>query len=324
MTTQQFLLSAWHWQPTALAATVVAVVVYVAAVRKAETRRPRAEGRPKPEGRMRPQQVTSCLVQEAPASPASTAGRPCRISAFGLRYSAFFLLALVIFLFTLSSPLDTLADGYLFSAHMLQHLLLLLVIPPLVLLALPRRPDSANGTSAFSIHPSYFPARTLLCWLCGVGAMWFWHVPTLCNAATASPLIRSVQTVSLLALGTMFWLPILAPNARRRLSPLTGVLYLFTACVGCTLLGILITFAPVSVCSIYMHPVDRWGILPLIRQDWGLTPSVDQQVGGLLMWVPACFIYLCAILSLLVHWYTAAESEPQPTPPARNAGFQSA
>lgn len=299
MTSQQFLFSAWHWQPLALAVAGAAVWAYVAAVRKAKVRGPKAE-----------------LSPNAPRPSAFGF-----LSALGLRPSAFFLLALVLFLGTLLSPLDALADGYLFSAHMLQHLLLLLVVPPLALLAWPRVPNPP-----FALPPSHFPLRTLGSWLSGVGAMWFWHVPTLCNAATANPVVRSIQTLSLLGLGTLFWLPILSPTHRHRLAPLGGVLYLFTACVGCTLLGILITFAPISVCSIYMHPADRLGILPLIRQRWGLTPSVDQQVGGLLMWVPACLIYLCAILSLLAHWYSATEPEAAPAPPgtAPGAGYQSA
>lgn len=149
--------------------------------------------------------------------------------------------------------------------------------------------------------------------------MWLWHVPALCNVATSNQTVRGIQIVSLLVLGTLFWQPILGPQTSRRLSSLAGVIYLFTACVGCTLLGIIITFAPVSVCPIYMNPVDRLGMLPLIREGWGLTPSVDQQVGGLMMWVPACLIYLSGILGLLAHWYAAIEPEHKGAPLAAPA-----
>jgi putative membrane protein len=55
--------------------------------------------------------------------------------------------------------------------------------------------------------------------------------------------------------------------------------------------------------------MDRLGILPLIRDQWGLTPAKDQQLGGLLMWVPACLIYFCGIIGLLGRWYGEAGEE---------------
>jgi cytochrome c oxidase assembly factor CtaG len=88
-----------------------------------------------------------------------------------------------------------------------------------------------------------------------------------------------------------------------------GIVYLSSACLGCTILGIIITFAPVEVCSIYLHPVDRLGILPLIQNQWGLAPGKDQQIGGLLMWVPACLIYFCAILGLFARWHGEVRGE---------------
>ena len=94
----------------------------------------------------------------------------------------------------------------------------------------------------------------------------------------------------------------------QRLSPPAGILYLFTACTACSLLGIILTFAPVSICPVYQHPVDRLGILSTIRGDWGLTSDPDQQIGGLLMWVPMCAIYAAAILPQLARWH----SSPQP------------
>ena len=143
--------------------------------------------------------------------------------------------------------------------------------------------------------------------------MWFWHVPALCNAATTHPALGAVQTVSLVGLGLLFWLPILGRSRPNPLPPLGGVLYLFTACVGCTLLGILLTFAPVSVCPVYLHPADKLGILPLVRDGWGMTPALDQQIGGLLMWVPACSIYLCGIIGLLARWYSSPAAPTIPT-----------
>ncbi len=140
--------------------------------------------------------------------------------------------------------------------------------------------------------------------------MWFWHVPALCDAATSNGIVRAVQIISLLALGTLFWLPIIGSGWR--LPPLGGVFYLFSACIACTLLGIFITFAPISVCPIFMHPMGDAQVLSMIRDQWKLTPAIDQEIGGLLMWVPACMIYLSGIVCLLAKWY-GEEAEPGAT-----------
>jgi putative membrane protein len=220
------------------------------------------------------------------------------------------LLAGAIMLFlTLASPIDVLADGYLFSAHMLQHLLLLLIVPPLILLSLPSAPVPASFQNGRWKWVNWILRHPLATWCLGVGGMWVWHAPTLCNAAVTNPWIHRLQYVSLLLMGFAFWWPIIGPWNKERLSPPAGIIYLFSACIGCTILGIIITFAPVEVCSIYLHPVDRLGILPLIQNQWGLTPAKDQQLGGLLMWVPACLIYFCGILGLLARWFGEAGGE---------------
>ena len=212
---------------------------------------------------------------------------------FGIRPLPF-TLAILILVLALASPIGQLADGYLFSAHMLQHLLLVLVVPPLALLGVaPALRARAPGRVGRLL------LRPAVTWGLGVGAMWLWHEQTLCNAASQSAIIHRVQEVSLLVMGTAFWWPLLAPREEWRLQPLSGVAYLFTACVACTLLGVLITFSPVEVCSVFAHPVDRLGVMPLVRDGWGLTAEKDQQVGGLLMWVPACLVYGVGILGVL-------------------------
>ena len=165
----------------------------------------------------------------------------------------YFVAALAVFLVALISPFNALANGYLFSAHMVQHILLLLVVPALLLLSLPK---------SFSLRrPFVYFANPLVGWVAGVGAMWLWHAPTLCNAAATSRSVSAIQTTSLLLMGSVFWWQVLAPREGQRLSPLAGIVYLFTACTACSVLGIILTFAPVSICPVYMHPVDRLGIL---------------------------------------------------------------
>jgi len=213
---------------------------------------------------------------------------------------AYLAAALVVFLFALISPVNALAEGYLFSAHMVQHILLVLIVPALLLLSLPRSFSLPRPITALT-HP-------LIGWMAGVGAMWLWHVPALCNAATTSSTVSVIQTTSLLLMGSAFWWQVLAPRDEDRFSPAAGIVYLFTACIACSVLGIILTFAPVSICPVYQQPVDRLGILGSIRGQWGLTSERDQQIGGLLMWVPMCLIYLTAILAQLARWH----SDPVP------------
>lgn len=203
-----------------------------------------------------------------------------------------FGVATLLFALALVSPVGPLADGYLFSAHMLQHLVLVLVVPPLALLGL--FGGEGTGEEAASGRVS----RSVVTWGLGVGAMWLWHAPTLCNAAATSAGVHALQEATLVAMGAAFWWPVVGPS-RARLSPGAGIVYLFTACTACTLLGIAITFSPVEVCSVFAHPVDRLGVLPLLRDGWGLSAERDQQIGGLLMWLPACLVYGVGILGLL-------------------------
>ena len=212
------------------------------------------------------------------------------------RRIGYFATAVGVFLLIVLSPLNALADGYLFSAHMLQHILLLLIVPALLLLSLPR-------SLSLAVRPRLL-GHPLVGWIAGVGAMWFWHAPTLCNAAVVSRPVRALQTASLLVLGGLFWRQILAPREEERLSPPGAVLNLFSACATCSVLGIIITFSPVTICSIYtMQPRDPFGMLHTIRAGWGFTPDRDQQIGGLLMWVPMCLIYLSAIFAQIARWF---------------------
>jgi putative membrane protein len=166
----------------------------------------------------------------------------------------------------------------------------------LFLMSLPRCASLAPRSSLL--------ANPLVGWFAGVGAMWLWHARPLCNAAVSSHFVGALQTSSLLLLGGIFWRQILAPREEERMSAPGAVLYLFSACVACSILGILITFSPVSVCPIYAHPpADELGIATMIQVKWGVTPEKDQQIGGLLMWVPMCLVYLSAIIAQFARWF---------------------
>lgn len=217
-----------------------------------------------------------------------------------------FGLGLGLMVLAFVSPIGMLADGYLFSAHMVQHLTLLLLVPLCFMLSLPPR-----ETEQFFAHPTADRigrglALPVVGCLLGVGAMWFWHVPSLCSASTENAVIGAIRDVSFVAAGMVFWWCVYSPIARYRLEPLQGITYLFTSCLGCTLLGIYITFTTVSVCPAFADPQERIDVLTSMY-DAGLTPSVDQQLGGLLMWVPPCTLYILASVGLLFRWYAAPE-----------------
>lgn len=221
-----------------------------------------------------------------------------RCAGDGVRW-AYLGAAVGVVLVTLLSPLNTLADGVLFSAHMTQHILLLLIVPALLLFGLPRM---------FGDRIAPRKGVALLGWAAGVGSMWFWHVPAMCDAAATSPGVHAFQTISLLALGTFFWWPILAPSERQRLNPGLGVAYLFTACLACTALGIILTLTPVEVCPVFRAPLatSTW---VFVRER--VTAERDRQIGGLLMWVPMCLIYVAAIMFELGRWFGAPARTPR-------------
>jgi cytochrome c oxidase assembly factor CtaG len=202
----------------------------------------------------------------------------------------------------LSSPVNALAEGCLFSAHMAQHLILLLIAPALLLFSLPST-VAGPGWARRGVWP-------LAAWLGGVGAMWLWHVPALCDAAAASHGIEAAQSLSLLAMGLLFWWPIFAPSAADRLRPWAGMAYLFAACLACTALGVLLTLTPIEVCPVFRAPPDRFALLPTIRQVWGISAARDRAFGGLLMWIPMCTLYVGAILFELARWYGEKPAKP--------------
>ena len=141
----------------------------------------------------------------------------------------------------------------------------------------------------------------IIAWLAGVGSMWIWHIPALYIELEKSPLLQLIQMLSLIILGLIFIWPVFTPVEYKKLQPLQSSLYLFTACVGCTVLGIFITFAPAGLYTSY-YAGSNGTIINFIRSDWGITRKIDQQMGGI-MWVPACFVYLTNIMISLSKWY---------------------
>lgn len=217
--------------------------------------------------------------------------------------SAFAAGLLTLFL-ALVSPLD-LVSAELSSAHMGQHMLLMMVAAPLLALgsplavflwALPARWRKAAAPAVRRVEGWYAPSYQLWqpvgMWTVYAATLWLWHLPALYQAALRSPLIHDFQHLGFLLTSYLFWKMLLDPVNRLRLSRGTGVLYLFTTCLHASALGIFMTFSP------RVWYLDYGGTVP----TWHLTALEDQQLAGLIMWMPGCLLYAVAAAGLFAAW----------------------
>jgi putative membrane protein len=228
------------------------------------------------------------------------------------RRGLYYLCGVLLILLVLVSPLDVLGDNYLFSAHMLQHLLLALGIPPLLIIGIPR-PLAERIVSVPVIgRVERLLRRPAVSWTIGIGVMAFWHLPPFFNAALANEGLHAFQHVNFLVSGTIFWWPIVSPLASSRLSPVPwAAAYLFTACLACTVIGVLLTFSSAALYPAYLQPAGSAAAVSLIRDSWGISAEADHQWGGLLMWTLGCTEYLCATMAMFGRWY-AEGAVPSP------------
>jgi cytochrome c oxidase assembly factor CtaG/cytochrome c2 len=214
-------------------------------------------------------------------------------------------IALVI---ALISPLHALG-GALFSAHMVQHELLISIAAPLLVLgrpiiallwAFPRefrrslgriaRTNSVARISSLLATPSVAFALHAI-------ALWAWHLPGPYQATLTSDVIHSLQHTSFVVTALLFWWTILGAN-RGELARGRAILYLFLTALQTGALGALLTFAPSLWYPAYAATTG----------PWGLTPLDDQQLGGLIMWIPGSIAYLIAALVLFAEWLRESET----------------
>jgi putative membrane protein len=210
------------------------------------------------------------------------------------RQVAFFAAGTLVLILALDSPLDALGDEYLFSAHMVQHMLIALVVPPLWLL----------GTPGWMLRPLLrrpWVARAGR-WLTGPivafallnAGIWLWHVPNLYDLTLTNEQVHIFEHLTFIVFGVLFWMPILSPvpDILPRISKGFGVLYLFLACQPMVALGALLTFAANPLYEPYV-------VAPRI---WGMSALSDQQLGGLIMWLPSNIPYVICLSALFFQW----------------------
>lgn len=226
---------------------------------------------------------------------------------------AAFVAGLLLLLLALISPLDMLADDYLLSAHMLQHLILLAAVPPLLILGLPRWVWRAIVSTRPGDRLERLFGHPLVAFTLFAVAVAVWHLPPCYDAALADERVHVAEHLSFLVAAGAFWWVALAPLPERdRPGPLGRVLYLFAAGIPNTLVAAALTFAPQPLYAPYVSPADPRGLLPLIRREWGLSALADQGLAGVLMWIPMGLLLSSLALSILVRALDAPGRDAEP------------
>jgi putative membrane protein len=160
---------------------------------------------------------------------------------------------------------------HLFAAHMLQHLVLVTVAAPLLAAGWRNSPPPVAA------------------WIAFVATFLFWHWPAAFRWAAGNVLSEGFELASILITAFLFWG---AAFATDRLSYGARALFVMTAAVATDLPGVVMVFAPRALCTM---PGEN--TIP-----WGITPLEDQQIAGLLMWVPANLIFFSIATFLFARW----------------------
>lgn len=229
---------------------------------------------------------------------------------------AAFLTACVALLVALSPPLEDWA-GLLLTAHMVQHVILTLVVPPLLII----------GTPAWLIRPllrwrgveraGYVLTRPMVALFLSGFTFIIWHVPDLYNLALLNEPVHIAQHVSYLATSLLVWWPILGTLPEwPRLHALPMCLYLFAQTLPGGIVGAFITVADPPL----------YGYYATVPRAWGVDLASDQQLAGLIMWLGVNTFYFVLITIVFLTWATREEANDRdrlvsaPTPAADSPG----
>lgn len=223
----------------------------------------------------------------------------------GLAFAAGILLIALVLL----SPLDAWGDE-LFSAHMAQHLILMMVAPPLLILghpvavmlwALPReRRHAAAGWWRRSgvVRPFVDRARSpLVAWLAASGVLWFWHLPKPYGLAFTEPIAHTLEHLSFFLTSILFWRVVIEDPQSRRLPLGATMIFVVTFAMENAMLAAILIFAPRVLYDVHA-----------IAPAWSpLTPVEDQQLAGVLMWSVTGVADLVALAWLFVAWLASSD-----------------
>lgn len=213
-----------------------------------------------------------------------------------------FALGLLTILAALVSPIDALGDQLLLF-HMLQHILLLDFVPILLILGLnkvllrpiTRRVHMVERRAGFLAHPAFAV-------IAYAGLMWLWHVPAMYDVALRHSGVHTLEHLCFAVAGTLYWWHLLSPiRNRQRLTGMGPVAYMVSTKLLVGILGIVLAFAPASFYPFYEHH----------PHYWGLSPSEDQSMAGLLMALEQSIVMGIALVWVFVQMLGESERQAQ-------------
>lgn len=222
------------------------------------------------------------------------------------RQTAYFLLGCFAYLVALSPPLDDWSDFYLLTAHMFQHMIIILIVAPLMLAGLPGwvlQPLANNritGTIGWAL------TRPVVAGLLSTAMVVAWHVPVLYDLALQHQPIHIMQHGFFLIAGLLAWWPVLGPLPAwpRIVSPPVRAVYLFLYSLPAGVLGAFITLAPPGFYPFYNN----------VQRIFGIDLETDQQLAGTMMWIGGSAVYMLWITVIFLTWASreeAADREPR-------------
>lgn len=216
----------------------------------------------------------------------------------------FFSISILVLIIALMSPLDKWSDE-LQAWHMIQHMLIMMIAAPFFVLAVPLfvflwslplkiRHRLTPLYRWLYGHKSgwYFLWQPALLWSVFAFTLWVWHLPRLYEAALYSSWIHDLQHISFFIAACLFWRLLLDPIHRFKMGRAIGILYLFATTLHATLLGVFMTLSPKIWYGFYSDKTNLWG----------LSALEDQQLAGLIMWMPACMVYVAVTVFIFINW----------------------
>jgi putative membrane protein len=210
----------------------------------------------------------------------------------------YFLSGLLLMFVTLNGPLHDLSDNYLFSAHMVQHLLLTLAIPPLLLAGVPGWMIRGPLSYKFVRPVARFFTRATIAFTTFNLVIAGWHLPPLYNAAMAHHSIHIFEHLTFMAAAVLMWWPLMSqlPELPRLAYP-GQMLYSFLMSI------------PMSIVAVYIAMSDHvlypaYAAAPRVLP---LSPLEDQLLGGLIMWIPGGLIFVVIMTVVFFKWNARGE-----------------
>lgn len=205
----------------------------------------------------------------------------------------------LILLIALISPLDELGDEYLFSAHMVQHLLMMFITPPLWLMGSPAwlvdfiLPKRLAPLAAWITRPA-------AAFIVFTSVMYIWHIPALYNLAQTNEGVHILEHLMYIGGSLVGWWPVASQTGSIISKPSVPVsmLYIFLMTIPCTVLAAILTFSSRPLYPLYLEA-------PRII---GLSVLEDQHLGGLLMWLPTHMVLLLALGITFFQWLNINEN----------------